>query len=65
MRKSLRLQKLLTRSGETVVRMTRATVAVNNYRGFYRQIIHIVSVSILNFQVKRNSIGRRQLLSCN
>ena len=46
MRNSLRLQKLLTRSGETVVRMTRATVAVNNYRGFYRQIIHIVGVSI-------------------
>ena len=46
MRKLARLLKLLTRIGETITRITRATVAVNNYRGFYRQIIHIVGVSI-------------------
>ena len=36
MTKSLRLIKLLTRIGETVMRLTRATAMLNNYRGIYR-----------------------------
>ena len=49
MTKSLRLIKLLTRIGETVMRLTRATAALNNYRGIYRQIIHLSQRFNLNF----------------
>ena len=46
MTKSLRLIKLLTRNGETILRLTRATAAPNNCRGIYRQTIHRVNVLI-------------------